>query len=180
MMQNIIAARVFDNSAKRELKMYAELKRKKCSKCEKTKEAKSFYFKAKNSGLRPECKKCTDAINAKYAKTPRGKKAAKKAKTKLLKDPKKLAKYKKQQAFSARRKKYGVDETLFNKMWSEQFGVCAICPSKLTKASHVDHCHKTGQVRGLLCFRCNSGLGFFQDNIGNLTGALSYLMKFKK
>ena len=41
----------------------------------------------------------------------------------------------------------------------------------------VDHCHKTGKIRGLICDSCNVGLGRFKDNIDNLKNAIKYLEK---
>jgi hypothetical protein len=41
----------------------------------------------------------------------------------------------------------------------------------------IDHCHKTGKVRGVLCSSCNAGLGYFKDNIDNLKKAIKYLTK---
>lgn len=69
------------------------------------------------------------------------------------------------------------------KLLSNQNGVCAICKigkyvsNKYTSKAHlaVDHCHKTGQVRGLLCSSCNMGLGRFKDNIDFLENAIKYL-----
>jgi hypothetical protein len=43
----------------------------------------------------------------------------------------------------------------------------------------VDHDHETGEVRGLLCNRCNTGLGFFADNRGYMRRALTYLENFR-
>jgi hypothetical protein len=42
-------------------------------------------------------------------------------------------------------------------------------------AKCIDHCHKTGLVRGLLCYRCNMGLGLFKDNVDILNQAIKYL-----
>lgn len=54
---------------------------------------------------------------------------------------------------------------------------CAICGSapKGKKVLALDHCHDSGELRGLLCFACNVGLGFFRDNIKNLASAIKYL-----
>jgi len=62
-------------------------------------------------------------------------------------------------------KQYGIEitEEDYNTLLQKQQGVCAICsnPSK-HKRLHVDHCHETKVVRGLLCFRCNTLLGAYE------------------
>ena len=59
-----------------------------------------------------------------------------------------------------------------------QEGLCAICGLPETdKRFCVDHNHKTGVVRGLLCANCNKGLGHFFDSIESLEKAKSYLLK---
>ncbi|CAM5558017.1 endonuclease VII domain-containing protein [Streptomyces violaceorubidus] len=54
---------------------------------------------------------------------------------------------------------YGLTETERDAIVASQMGLCVICLK--APAVHVDHCHKTGRVRGVLCFNCNSGLGLF-------------------
>lgn len=64
----------------------------------------------------------------------------------------------------------------------DQAGMCAICGeflSKETKHVMVDHCHETNRIRGLLCRRCNIGLGMFKDSIRNLKEAINYLINSK-
>jgi hypothetical protein len=61
-------------------------------------------------------------------------------------------------------------------MLEAQGSLCLICQGEFTASGfHVDHCHSTGRVRGLLCSNCNRGLGMFQDDPNVLRAALSYL-----
>lgn len=72
--------------------------------------------------------------------------------------------------------KYGLDADTYEGMLQDQSGGCAICgkpPGKRRLA--VDHCHRTGAVRGLLCHKCNMGIGFFDDTSGRLRAAAEYL-----
>lgn len=65
---------------------------------------------------------------------------------------------------SARAKRLGVGDAEYEVMLLEQGGVCAICgnpPKEGGRRLHVDHDHRTGKVRGLLCFRCNRFLPSF-------------------
>lgn len=67
---------------------------------------------------------------------------------------------------------------IYDKLFIAQKGKCAICKehqSKIKKKLCVDHDHSTGKIRGLLCGKCNTGLGFFKDRIENLSGAILYL-----
>lgn len=68
---------------------------------------------------------------------------------------------------------YGISESLRQLIEAEQDGLCAICSSKVKLV--VDHNHKTDRVRGLLCFSCNSLLGFAKDNPDILQKAITYL-----
>jgi hypothetical protein len=71
--------------------------------------------------------------------------------------------------------KYGLTIEDYSKMVSAQGGACAICGSVEKLA--VDHDHKTGAVRGLLCYRCNTGIGFLKDSTSVLASAIRYLEK---
>lgn len=71
------------------------------------------------------------------------------------------------------KRRYGIDETAVNGMVEAQGGLCAICRTR--PAEHVDHCHLTGKVRGILCFTCNVGLGNFGDNAVRLRQAADYI-----
>jgi len=86
------------------------------------------------------------------------------------------AKNKSRYNIKRREKSYGMVPGQFEEMLSNQKGLCAICNDALIEP-HVDHCHETGMVRGLLCNNCNSGLGFFQESFSMVIRAASYLHK---
>jgi hypothetical protein len=81
-------------------------------------------------------------------------------------------------------KKYGISTADYEHQFAAQSGVCAICKKQetsidsrtgQTRALAVDHCHTTGRPRGLLCRRCNTGLGHFLDDLVLLEQAVAYL-----
>lgn len=78
-----------------------------------------------------------------------------------------------------RRSKYGIEFSDYTEMLEKQNFTCAICSRferyKGRKNLAVDHCHKTGKVRGLLCSSCNKGLGLFEDNLEFIKNAEKYL-----
>jgi CRISPR/Cas system-associated protein Cas10 (large subunit of type III CRISPR-Cas system) len=74
--------------------------------------------------------------------------------------------------------RYGITKEIFNQMLIDQYNACVICKIIIDESSsHIDHCHKTGKVRGILCEKCNKGLGQFDDNVEFLTNAIKYLNK---
>jgi hypothetical protein len=76
--------------------------------------------------------------------------------------------------------KYGLTIKEHSDLIEIQNNKCAICGDfQLGKSLHIDHCHITGNVRGLLCTKCNVGLGLFRDNIDYLLTAIMYLDKSK-
>jgi DNA-directed RNA polymerase subunit RPC12/RpoP len=82
------------------------------------------------------------------------------------------------QDLNARLKKYGITEEDFNAMLEKQGYRCAICGSDNDgRELAIDHDHVTGEVRGLLCTKCNLGLGSFEDDITRLEKAKLYLGK---
>ena len=91
------------------------------------------------------------------------------------------AKYRKSdKGFDARlRKAFGIGIVDYNQMLEKQNGKCAICNStKGNEKKHrlfVDHCHETNKVRGLLCGKCNTGIGYFQNEPILLGSAIDYL-----
>lgn len=76
-------------------------------------------------------------------------------------------------------RKFGITIDQYIELNKAQLGLCAICkkPENENKSLAVDHCHTTGKVRGLLCAKCNQGLGSFKDDTERLTNAIKYLTK---
>jgi hypothetical protein len=79
---------------------------------------------------------------------------------------------------------YGISVEQYDEMLKAQGGGCAICgatePDGRTRHFPIDHCHTTNVVRGLLCTKCNRGLGLFNDDAYRLERAASYLKKVSK
>jgi len=76
--------------------------------------------------------------------------------------------------------KYGITEDDYIQMLQEQNFKCAICQTEADyqgRSLAVDHCHDTGVVRGLLCQKCNIGIGHFKDDITLLAKAIQYLQE---
>lgn len=85
------------------------------------------------------------------------------------------------------KRNYGIDLDIYTKMLDNQKSKCGICGSAgflMNKNTHkvllvVDHDHKTGKVRKLLCHNCNRALGLFQDDKTILEKAVKYLKEFE-
>lgn len=83
-------------------------------------------------------------------------------------------------------KKYGISYTEFKNKSREQNDLCAICnePQKIINKKHnlndlyIDHCHKTGKMRGLICSTCNLGIGQFNDSYDLFIRVARYLKKY--
>lgn len=105
-------------------------------------------------------------------------------KEKFRNDPKNRTKiktyqdaYNRENQLRLRTYNYGITPEIFEKMLHDQWGICKICkqPLKEGKFTHIDHCHYTGKIRGLLCILCNTGLGKFKDDVNLLKSAIAYL-----
>lgn len=81
--------------------------------------------------------------------------------------------YAKQQRAYKLRVRYGLSEEEFERLCTEQRGICPGCLEE--KPLCVDHCHITGKVRGLLCKQCNATIGFAKEDINLLKNLVSYL-----
>jgi hypothetical protein len=73
------------------------------------------------------------------------------------------------------RTKYGVTLDDYKKMLAGQNGLCKLCGELPKSRLHIDHDHKTGEIRGLLCFRCNRVLGWAKDRKDIFEKAAQYL-----
>ncbi|MBO1331792.1 endonuclease VII domain-containing protein [Streptomyces sp. VRA16 Mangrove soil] len=71
------------------------------------------------------------------------------------------------------KRQYGITEAGRDELIASQVGVCCICLAAVPE--HVDHCHETGRVRGVLCFSCNAALGQFKDRPDVMRRAAAYV-----
>ena len=77
------------------------------------------------------------------------------------------------------RDNYGLDPDLYDAMVFCQDGKCAICKrTDHRRRLDIDHDHKTGKVRGLLCEKCNKMLGQARDNRDTLMAGAEYLLRY--
>jgi hypothetical protein len=138
-----------------------------CNSCGEELPLDRFKVEKRNkSGVSSKCKICAGAYSKNWKE----------------KHPKEYAKV----LWRCRLKKeYGITEEDYDIMYKKQDGVCAICGKPETRFSKgkitllcVDHNHETGEVRGLLCHRCNVALGSFNSD-ELLEKAKNYLEKYK-
>jgi hypothetical protein len=85
----------------------------------------------------------------------------------------------KQKAYERQIKRnYGITVADYDEMFEQQNGVCAGCKQPNNEGRfHIDHCHKTNKVRGLLCGNCNKALGLLKDDVSTLANLILYLNK---
>lgn len=148
---------------------------KTCTCCKETKPATLEFFFKQGGGrtdLQAQCKACMLLKKKEYRdKNPEIHRAS----SKRWKDNNEEAVY-----FKWVTRKYGITKQNYLTLWQAQGGLCSICetPLGVDKRPAVDHDHVTGKVRGLLCSKCNTGLGQFNDNPDLLLLACDYLLDF--
>ena len=164
---------------------------KTCPKCKENKELNSDNFyssKQTKSGYKCYCKVCIDLQNKSYDSLNKDKLHARILKSRNRNVDSK-AKHVKSSALwrennkeiyknGILKRKYGITFSEFKEKFELQEGKCKICLKKLElldKNTHVDHCHKTNKVRGILCNSCNVALGHVKDDITILKNAILYL-----
>lgn len=156
-----------------------------CSKCSMEKEDSLFYIQPKNvkAKLSAECKEC--AVERKRL-SRLSQTSEKQAHHKVIAEN--YRNDKKEETSKRSKKhnlwKYGITLEDYRRMEDCQSKLCLICKKPETiqyrnKSAHlsVDHCHKTGKVRGLLCGSCNRALGLLRDSEEIIENALNYIRK---
>jgi hypothetical protein len=132
-----------------------------CKTCGVEKSLELFHKSPKSKlGVMSSCKKCAHQ----YLQEKR-------------KDPAQKEKHKEYGRRSSLKSRYGITIEDYDELYKLQNGLCKICKStdKGTKRLSVDHNHESGKVRGLLCQKCNRGLGLFNDSIFLFTEAIKYI-----
>lgn len=153
---------------------YKEGDLKFCKRCNQRKPLSEFKFNKglpRKDGTLPYqtfCKACQMMVSEIWAKRNRVEL------NRRNRERRKRINVKMQAKFERTRKKYGIGELEFTEMYRSQNGMCAICHKR--EATHVDHNHKTGAVRGLLCNSCNAGMGNFKDDPEVMKEAINYLL----
>lgn len=143
----------------------------KCSKCEIEKAANQFGpDKRATNGKQSSCRACyREWHNGNYDRNRSN--LRKEWRDRYRRNP---SKFKEKQL----KVNYGIDMTDYNTMFSAQQGRCAICKihqSELRHSLFVDHNHETNKVRGLLCPKCNSAIGFIKEDLEIIKSMECYL-----
>lgn len=83
---------------------------------------------------------------------------------------------------SCLRKNFGISLEDFDAIILAQGGVCAVCrqPFRHKRHPHVDHCHTTGKIRGVLCSQCNTGIGMLRESALIMHSAIAYLDRYNE
>jgi hypothetical protein len=151
-----------------------------CTKCKIEKDPSCFYKETKKkNGRRSRCKECELLADTRYKDDPEGQRL-------------RVQKWRERQGGNLRycyrswslKRHYGLTLDDYDNMLQEQQGLCYLCglPETALKATKdgvknlaVDHCHKTGKVRKLLCTKCNTAIGLLNDDIGLVKRLAQYL-----
>ena len=129
-----------------------------CSRCREVKPLTEYHNKKRGNGKPGKCSRCRSCEGE-----------VKKLKYDPVKQREKMLK-----------QNFNMTSEVYEEMLRVQKESCAICGTtdfnySRGKRPHIDHCHQTGKIRGLLCGHCNIGLGQFFDNVALLEKAIVYL-----
>lgn len=144
-----------------------------CSKCKVPKDPEEFYedlraSDRKSSWCKPCCRKYRSTWN-RYHSDEMKKRAVAWCKANREKARSHFKKW-------HIKKKFGLTVEEYDVLTKKPCSICGVKP-KRKKRHHMDHCHKSGKVRGPLCQQCNHGLGSFKDNPDLLRKAIAYLKR---
>lgn len=118
---------------------------------------------SKTSTRRSKCRSCTNQDNLiRYYQKSSTKEAHRRA------------------SYKYRLKLYGLTIEKYEEMIQQQDGNCAICNRRPGTSLHVDHCHKTGKIRELLCNSCNTAMGSLRENPEIIRSMLKYIAKHEE
>ena len=162
---------------------------KRCKHCGVEKPLDDFYGdSAARDGHRPECKACTAARRKRWYAENREREIARVKEWQQV-NAERLNAYRREHNATPERKRkqrdtyyrrtFGISADDVDAMLEAQGGGCAICgerPQRLASL-HVDHCHGTGRIRGLLCLNCNQGIGKLGEDPERLRRAAEYLTR---
>jgi hypothetical protein len=140
---------------------------KRCYKCKTHKTLECFSLsKREKDGLQTICKICVNSYTRKNGEKKR------------QQDRDRYHNFKDAWLNQNYKRTYGISLDQYNEMLTKQKGTCAICKNKCptNRRLAVDHSHKTGIVRGLLCCHCNQGIGHLKDDPSLLRKAIEYLV----
>lgn len=149
-----------------------------CPKCKHSKNLEFFSRDLSTSdGKRSHCKECCSSSYKNYRINNKEKRAIE-GKEWRKNNPDAVINHN----FKNNLKKFGLTVEIYNNMLKAQNHVCAICEKpEMTKRNNkikqlsVDHCHATGKVRGLLCTKCNTGIGLLREDPIIIQKAKDYL-----
>jgi hypothetical protein len=151
---------------------------KRCNTCNIEQDQSQFYKDSSlPSGLKHKCKTCTRSYNLEIYKSTGSKRKAQTTAWKLRNPD-----YVKNNSLET---KYGVTLETYKTMFEKQDGKCAICSKPQNenlkgRMLALDHNHANGQVRGLLCYKCNMAIGLLKDSKSNALKLVEYLELYEK
>lgn len=150
---------------------------KNCQKCKEVKDTSEFHKnRAKHDGLCGYCKACRE----KERRSTPAFRAKRRALWSRNRDEDNVThrNWKRLQRIGDLRRKYGMTLEDYDELYRRQDGACAICKEPFEAHAihtHVDHCHSTGRVRGILCRGCNQGIGAFKEKDTIMESAIRYI-----
>ena len=151
---------------------------KPCTTCGEVKVLSDFYLQ-KSGTPRSECKVCAAERRSEYYHRPD-------VRTRIAKQTRARAEENRPKVRVKNLSRYGLTPAAYDSLFDLQGGKCAICATPgeragmgadRTKVLCVDHHHGTGEVRGLLCSRCNRAIGLLGDDPAVIRAAINYLTK---